>query len=422
MEEEKSRPFPEGTTAKKFLDLNISVLSSVLNKDNVNDIFNFEDSSDRLLPIAVLNSRCDLVDFLLSLKANPNCTLESMKFNDQDTVHHMTCLSLACLYNNRDVVQKLLQAGADPNLVPEPDISRHGIHTTFLTHNLERMSPRHPLCHALMEGNDDFVDLLMAYGANINFENGNMYSTPFFGLLEHIRRNVYSFSSQKFKSEGSIRNYINTFIEKGVNTNQLIHPYLAWIVSKTCLFPVCYEIAECLLSHNIVSHSYIIDYDNTQVSSVTDERFFRPDEDWSYENVMDYKQYRCPVKINNGRLFRLFIDNEVPIIDGNKFLFDLVKDNRKDDLELLLQLNQKEESKYYGQFNVNYSYRTGSFGAAKIVVQTILRVILTSRSSEPDKLTMVQTIMKYGFDMKNITDEMGLTNKYPDIKSFLLSL
>ena len=322
---------------KIFLKADIQTLSLLINRDNVNDIFlivpskttlsvhNFvletkttPEIQDRLLPFSIKHERSDLVDFLLSLGADPNCCSNYCKKNSF-IIQHKTCLVLACARRNRDIVEKLLLAGADPNLVPEHHITKNNI--SFSQGSpLENYSAVHPICSALSNGNYEYVDLLMAYGADINFENGNMYATPFYGMI-------------RFHNNNNDLKLFKQFIDKGVIVDKLIHPYIAYCVEMYSGIDKLSDFFQLLLGYNMNFSLNIIRYNSHLISPATDPKFFL---DGQLGELLRFGKSHGPLDCISFDIeaFEFLIDNGVPIIPTSlsRSYLEILSENNDENL------------------------------------------------------------------------------------------
>lgn len=344
---------PSEFLSKNFLNTDINVLSLILNKDNVEDLYLLNGYQNRLLPFAVMCDRCDLIDFLLAIGANPNSTAELYGCSyEGKSIHHMTCLSIGCYSNNRSVIEKLLQGGADANYVPDPKVSRQGhVLDYFSITLLENASPRHPISHAIVANHIEYVDLLMAHGADINFENGNMYATPFHGMIDFLLS-----ESQSSKSD-NIEFYterLNTFLDKGVSLSTLRHPYLTHFIIRCWFQKFAVAIVNCLLSRGIDPRLTYITYGSWYISPATDKRFFNPNDMYgNYEKIMEIKKevsvFSC-LNCYNFKIFRVLLDHRVPMRSINemrkcqKILQQ--EDGASEERQYLQQLIDSKQSNY----------------------------------------------------------------------------
>lgn len=342
-----------------FLNAEIQVLSLIINKNNVEDIYSFKTNKpnkrhrNRLLPYAIISERCDLIDFLLSIGADPNSVSEhfGMK-HDRTKIHHTTCLSISCRSKNRSIIEKLLQGGADPNFVPAPKISIRDIMLNhFSIEVLKTASPRHPMYWAIMYDNHDYVDLLMAYDADINFDNGNMYSTPFYGMLNFLLNNSSCCDLDKRKRR--VQRLVN-FLDKGVLLKEIKHPYLAHITLNCWSEELSCDLFKCLLERDINPCLQLIQFGGHDVSPATDKIFFDPNDPYgNYEKVMRICSFNSVFSCLNLRCFKLFrtlLDYRVPmpLNDTTRSCLIYLKNHKAfDQMNLLRQLIDAKESNYF---------------------------------------------------------------------------
>lgn len=140
---------------------------------------------------AIWEDRMDYIDQFISLGADVNIVIKSY-----------TPLLMAISKGNIDVVNRLLLAGANPNLVWGSDYSPLGAAVNF--HNI------------------DIIKLLMSFGANINYEDENISSSVLGIILADTRGQLNSFSHDVF----------NFLFLNGLDISRSIHDWMSLLVIR----------------------------------------------------------------------------------------------------------------------------------------------------------------------------------------------
>lgn len=218
-----------------FYTSELDVLSLVITKNNVNTPFQVGGKTDKLIFFAIDKERLDLIEFLLKLGADANSLSEDGFGSTIDsdyqnyTIKHLTCLNFACKRSNIESVKLLLAYGANPNYVPEHNIrDNEGYKAQSSEDLLMSLGSRHPIAEACLNENYHYVDVLISAGGDINFDNGVMYSTPFFGMLYSIQTTVHDVITS-YERIPMLTSLLVDFIEKGLDVPNLKYPYLAFV-------------------------------------------------------------------------------------------------------------------------------------------------------------------------------------------------
>ena len=239
-----------------FFDCDIRILDLIIDETNVNNVYELHTIngrsipggySDKLLIYAIIAERVDLVRFLLSKGADRNTIShgsdqvyidysdhESSGFGGKIRHFYETALMVACKFKSPDIVLELLNNDADVNLVPEQDyIFLQGYNEEDGSLEEEQLinKSRHPVTIALLYGNYEYVQYLMAHGADQNFDNGTMESTPLYGLITWaIRGSVMKYGGLNRNNEQSRD---KNLLPQDKNRLRLMEDFLRYINPNT---------------------------------------------------------------------------------------------------------------------------------------------------------------------------------------------
>ena len=282
-----------------FLNASPDVLLLAITPDNINNTFSVRDTRPRVViavtydmfyneiniynhygnPIegmliytAIKCDRTDLFDLLLDIGADINY----IRFDNEQgkSTFLMTLLCFCCKSDNPYFMEKLLQFGVDPNYVPGVEFMDHFPDYTkdeiFLDY---QYTPKHPISIAGYYGNFSYIDKLIGYGADVNFDNGNMFATPLFGVLQGILRSRVTqriFPSHTYNNHKTI---LIDFLEKGVYLDRSIHPYLAFIIGSYKSIDT-FPLVKILLEYCIDPNMYIYKISGNLISPGTYPEFY----------------------------------------------------------------------------------------------------------------------------------------------------
>lgn len=227
-------------------DLDYEVLDVLVNENNVNDLYNtvdgyletYEDDPEMLDPFlpgkflledAINNGRSDIVDLLLRKGANVNATHTYIDgSNDIMYTHLIRAVSLS----NIDIVTTLLYAGADPRI--------YTIENT-------------PISSAIERGHYEYIDLLIAHGADLNHlietDDGIMVNPI---LAELVTPHLAELVTPHPLTQSSVTPYdlCLRLIDNGlVLGNDRDYPYIAKVLNSYMLEDVKFKWVYLLLSY-----------------------------------------------------------------------------------------------------------------------------------------------------------------------------
>lgn len=406
-----------------FLRTDIAVLSLVINEENVNDDYIFgipytNFPAEKLLAIAIKNDRADLFDFLLDCGANPNLLSVDI-VNDPISgivVLHMTMLNLACRNKSNYFLIKLLDMGIDPNFIPKAHFTR--LHYMYAPH----LSPCHPLCEAFKYQNFSHVDVLMAYGADINFDNGNMTATPLFGLLYGCSK-LYG-PRQPFFSKRAARKAVEimeNILNKGLSLANLKHPYLAYVIHAEMDKDYTNSVVELLLEYSIDPNLSIYVSNDYFLSPTTLLEFFNPE---GYGNMYDVLPIKYLYEISPIELtieLDYMLSFVYLLLAGSIQDFDETYNDKF--VKIIIDRNYWNVLLYY----LNFNNSTKSAGEQIIFIEYIIIEIANNMELEnDDKIVILEELYKilyrYGkFIDKNFLEKIKsshirstIDNMFPD--------
>lgn len=181
-----------------------------------------------MLMLAIYHRKHEIVDEFLDMGVEPDL-FESAALGKRERVKNLinfrpklantfspdgfTPLGLACFFGHAEVVEYLLNNGADPNLGAKNSMRVHPIHSAVAVRdrdlslriaemlldagadpNVEQQGGITPLHAAAAHGNEQMIDLLVDHGAQIDVKNGDgktpadlAHSNGYKNLAEKLR-------------------------------------------------------------------------------------------------------------------------------------------------------------------------------------------------------------------------------------------
>ncbi len=191
------------------------------NLDSIYELHEFT-----LLTYAVKFNRSEIVEYLIQKGAD---------INTQDKLY--TPLAVACIKKNINMIKKLLELGADPNSLFQQDDNKYmAIHVAITNGNLEVVktlveggtdlndtSIILPLVQAIKEGNKDIINYLLDNGADVN-------ARPIIALNDDTDE-IYEYPPILAAIAKRDEDTLKKLIELGANTNASYEGYSALIMA-----------------------------------------------------------------------------------------------------------------------------------------------------------------------------------------------
>lgn len=183
---------------------NSELMQIEINKDNVNNEVNYIGIAEPVLITACREGRVDIVEYLINIGADVNIICKEFS-------PLLTCM--AGTYAHIDVIQKLLDNGAKPNISCICKLTNKDTRNAIL-------------------------DRLILYGIDLNYDDGYMQSTLLWNIL-------YRISGEEGEYE-----FLERLLAAGLNVKQNIYPYIpAFIKQHLYTNYNCADIVELLLKY-----------------------------------------------------------------------------------------------------------------------------------------------------------------------------